>query len=308
LPNTFYAKNDGLHLSGLLTRLREIAPFAVSLTAFGLLAVAGLRQVWRLPGHDALSIFSALAITCALPFASSTEWMPGYRYEVPAVPLLVVFAALGVREITGRFRLPKRPVGYRAAAAGMFALLMFSVSTATPALANRRLDWESLERAHIALGLWLSGLSPSATGYASWDMGAVPFYSRIGRIIDIYPRGILNAYTTHHTYDVEDILAQEPSIVVLPPPANSPLSGTYFSDAGFTRDFYASPTFGRDYRCLFAVSGQRDYVLMVYASHDLVLSAGQLSKGLDLAQVSLRESGYPIAASHSCEDFSKRAD
>jgi hypothetical protein len=141
---------------------------------------------------------------------------------------------------------------------------------------------DELERAHVSLGKWLRSYAPRDASYAGWDLGAVPYYSELPRIIEVAPEGLLSNTITHQGYDVNDILALTPSFLVIKPEP-SPAS-----DEGMFA-FYSNDAFRGNYQYLFSFAFRTDYILAVYKYHEVLLPQAALDEGKRLAEQSLAE-------------------
>ncbi len=197
-----------------------------------------------------------------------SEWMPGHRYEVPFVPVLMMFFAAGMSRIlfndlsNWKAKITTRMVPV----AVMFCFGAFMLIRSKDLRIKGNEFATQLKRAHVPLGKWLKKYAPADASYVSWDMGAVPYFSELPVITDINMEGLLNLYTTHHGYDIDRLLSQNPSFLVLPP-------NTAYVQPRDILDFYDKPALQEHYVHLFEVAFDRDYILHVYKHRNVVISA-----------------------------------
>lgn len=260
LPNTFYARSGQVGIGQILFRLGEMQAFLAYLLPLLAVALVGWFLHAGAVAREKAFLAVALFALFAFSFASKREWMPGFRYELPMIPILAVFTAAGMSflfEKTGAgTRMEWLRVGVLLCAAG------FIISPVIPLRKAAKDNAEILSGVHIPTGEWLKRYAPPGSSYAGFDMGAIPYYSEIPRIIEIAPEGILSIETTHLGYDPRRILALKPTFITMPPEAwlamaESPMREIYASD-DFNRDYVLLAVFcppnagvGRTY-CLYA--------------------------------------------------------
>jgi len=289
LPNTFYAKAGPpgiIHLLRRLNRMKEFIVYLLPLAAMGTYSYAITRSV--IPRFKRL-LGVIVVVLVLLSFVSKGEWMPGFRYELPILPIVSIFFAYGIsllisgtRQLSGELR------RLYAGAAGLLFLITVYILSPAPQLSTYRLYGTALNKAHIALGKWIDKHMPKDGSLAAWDMGALPYYSNLPVIHEIHPVGLLSASTTHNGYDPDHILSLEPSIIVLPPrPEHMPKD--------FERNpnyqiltFYTKKKFMENYDHVFSFAFAVDYVLDVYKRSDIPISQRALKEGWALGEHSLR--------------------
>jgi hypothetical protein len=219
----------------------------------------------------------------AFSFVSKREWMPGFRYELPFVPVLMLFFSIGIHQVLFSNENKSRPdwKAYISKLGVLFCLGIFLLYP-TVELQKSRHYTDELNRAHVALGKWLKEYAPRDASYASWDMGAVPYYSELPTIIEIHPEGILSTFITHNGYDVNYFLSLKPSFMALPPEPNpSRADGVYA--------FYSSDQFKQNYQLIFSFAFRRDYILAVYKHREVYIPQQALDEGKRLAEHSLAD-------------------
>ena len=291
LPNTFYAKKLET-LGFFIHRLRQVSRFVLPLLPFIAIAYYGLFNVTeKFLKEKRLLVLSCLLLF-SFSFAARNEWMPGHRYELPFVPALIIFFAVGIHKLNVSL---KEKIAFstasNGAAFGMTLipgfLLLFQVQTL-----KEKGDYftERLNRAHVPLGKWLQKYAPPDARYASWDMGAVPYYSRIPHIIDINAEGLLNTHTTRFGYNIDHLMSYEPDFLVLPPD-NS------YSTPYNIRHFYCHEKVQKEYEFLFAVAFDKDYLMNVYRHRKVPLGDEALIEGRTMAITSLMQAGAALGGS-----------
>jgi hypothetical protein len=282
-PNTFYAKKIS-YLSQLFYRSQEINRFVGPLFPLFAIASIGFFQFHKNFSYERLLLFSVLVALISFCYLARAEWMPGHRYELPFVPLLLVFFSAGLGKIayaeSGRLK------GSLRRTIIPFCLLLFFggffISRFNDLRKKGNEFGKQLNRAHVPLGKWLKRHAPANASYASWDMGAVPYFSGLHTIVDINREGLLNAYTTHNGYDIDRLISLNPSFLVLPP-------NTSYVRPKDILDFYTHPKLQQNYEFLFDIAFTRDYVLNVYKHKDVILTEVAVEEAHDIAKESKRK-------------------
>jgi hypothetical protein len=268
LPNTFYAR-AGFSAATLAGRVRGVVPFLIYMAP----VAAG---AWALGRGDrdprVRVLWAAVLASLALAFAARREWMPGFRYELPfAVLAWLAFAGAWVKLIRGRRRL----VG-----AALTAAVLIYASVPGTFLLKEVSYTEGLRRAHVALGKWLAGAAPPESSLATWDMGALPYFSEFPIIYDINPEGLLSRETTSRGYAPAYFFERRPTFFVLysASPTRAAVPGRHWAAR-----YYESPVLIREYEYLFTFTMRREYHLRVYALKGVSLSSEELAAGAKLA-------------------------
>jgi hypothetical protein len=274
LPSTFQAK-AGLTPHDLKTRIVELVPFAISIAPL-ILAAAWARSPQLGLTNAAWGAGAALA---AFIFVPRLEGGPGYRYEVPLLPLLAAAAAAGLAAGARRGRI--RPGFGR-------PVMILSLFLLTPIFWLRPPAQYSPSAVEIAFGRWLAAYAPD-TRLAVYDLGAVPYFSAAPWVIDTNPAGPLHPFLGR-AYDVDALLAWSPSFIVLPPePARAAV--------GQLASVYSRPAFKRDYVLLFDLVADDGYRMWIWKRRDVRLLEGALpaaaATGLYQRRVSRSTGGKP---------------
>ena len=193
VPNTFVAKfgvplpaglpSRGEYLSRFL--LDGLDPFVVFTALAGLFVVARLRD-------PAARIVSAAGVFGFVNVAvSGADFMIGFRYLVPYLPVMYVAAALGGGWVVERFSAaPKGVKRERESPKGFWvegALLVLAVAEAGRGYAHSRDRLHAFEELRLrvsidtgdALGRWLGEHLPAGTRVATVDIGAIGFASNL---------------------------------------------------------------------------------------------------------------------------------
>ena len=279
-PNTFYAKKIS-NPEEVLHRIRQSSVFFVRMFPFFALACIGYAQIRSTPAREKIMVMLLMFVLMGFSFAARNEWMPGHRYELPFVPLLMVFFAAGINHILsyrltpGDSGLPKPLLRFSV----LFFLILFQAHPFIELGKKGNKLSRQLNRAHVPFGKWLKEHANPGASYASWDMGAIPYYSELPHIIDINSEGLLNVQTTQGGYDVGKLLSGNPSFLVLPP-------NTSYTRPREILDFYTHPKLLSDYEFLFCISFIEEYVLNVYIHKDVRLHDLARKEGLRIADES----------------------
>ena len=255
LPNTFYAKATGDLLARLASGVADVADFASfdhGVPAVGLwialaLALLGLRRR-RGAGKWLTLLWAGVGFRLAFDLWSGSEYMGTFRFLAPALPPLFVLADEGARGMTG-------PRARRAVATAVAIGVAFS-GWGHMALRDARDRYAvGLERAHIALGTWLSESQPEGTSVALGDAGAIPFVSGLP-VIDLW--GLADATIARLPGEYGDrpgtadyVLERRPGVIViwnvvpiLKETGRLRIVGAW----PFDREIAEHPIFGREYR------------------------------------------------------------
>jgi hypothetical protein len=273
LPNTYYAR-AGISPATFISRLRGVLPFLIYVAPPGVFALwRGRKSGNRKAGF----VWVAAAASLILAFAARREWMPGFRYELPFAAFLWISAA-------GAFA-ALRPRRSKAAAAIITGLFLFYLFMPGIFLFKETSYTARLSRAHVAVGQWLRRAAPAGSSLATWDMGAVPYFSELPVVYDINPEGLLSRETTRRGYNPGYFVGRRPTFFIL---YSSRADGVAAPRGNWAWRYYRSPGFSRAYAYLFTFSFREDYNLRVYVAKGVVLSPSDLVEGAALARRSRR--------------------
>ena len=278
LPNTFYAKSGSISFGQIVHRIQEMSELLRYMVPLAILAL--LAQPFRLR-HKAQArviVSFAFLVLFAFGFASKREWMSGFRYELPAIPFLVALSAVSLCAFDGNTKENRRNIPWNAQTLLLLLFVAALQLLPTHDFRAKKRYTDDLTRCHIALGKWLREFAPSDSSYASWDMGAVPYFSHLPTIVEIHTEGLLDVHTTHVGYDIDRFLSLRPSFIVLPKrPADSA------RQLGGIMGFYSHVVFKEQYQHLFTMALRPDYFLEVHKRADIPLTAEALSEGERIA-------------------------
>jgi arabinofuranosyltransferase len=202
VPNTFVAKFGVPLPPGLPTPGAYIADFLKTALdpyyVFTALAALFLAMKARDPRALPISIGALFGFVNVA--AGGADFMIGFRYLVPYLPLLYVAAALGAEYLAERFRTSRASgqkntreqldptAGFRIEAA-IVVLAVFSASRGYASSRDRLRPFEEL-RLRVtadtseALGRWMGESLPGGTLIAAVDIGQIGFYSNLP-IVDL---------------------------------------------------------------------------------------------------------------------------
>ncbi len=282
-PNTYYAKRIA-YAGQYFHRVKEMSAFVGPMFPFIAVACIGFFQFNKKFLHEKLLLSLMFLVLMGFCFLARVEWMPGHRYELPFVPLIMIFFAAGLGKVLfseiRKWDVPNYTRVIPFAVLFFFGAFMMSRFNDLRKTGN---DFgKQLNRAHVPLGKWLKTHAPANASYASWDMGAVPFYSGLHSIIDINMEGLLNPYTTHNGYNIDRLLSLNPSFLVLPP------NTSYVSPRDIL-DFYTNPKLHQNYDFLFTVAFDRDYILHVYKNKNVILTDVAVQEANNIADRSRQD-------------------
>ena len=276
LPNTFYAR-AGFTAASFAGRIRTALPFLIYTVPPAAAAFALSR---RDKDPRVRVLWASVIAGLALAFAARREWMPGFRYELPfAVLVWIAFAGAWVKFIKRRTKVVARALTTAVLAyAFVPGIFLFQEVSYT----------DGLNRAHVALGKWLARAGPTGSSLATWDMGALPYFSEFPIIYDVNPEGLLSRETTRGGYRPEYFLEQRPTFFVL----YSSAPARAAAPAGhWTHRYYESPVLAEDYEYLFTFTMRRYYHLRVYVLKNVALAPDDLAAGASLARRSRAAGG-----------------
>jgi hypothetical protein len=273
VPTTFLAK-AGLSVHDVKTRLLEIVPLFVYVAPLIVAARMGSRRAGTGLTNAA---WGALVIQGAFILVPRLEGSPGFRYELPLLPLLVAAAALALAKVSFTRAGPFRR-------AAMVALVLFLLA---PMWWLREPARHSPSAIEIAFARWLSSYAPDAR-LAVDNLGVIPYYSGAPWVFDTNASGPLSPFLGR-AYDVDELLAWSPSFVIMPPETGL--------DARHTlAPLYSRPAFRRDYVQLFDLDAD-GYRFTVWTRRDERLRDGAQAAaeaaGLYQRRVSRSTGGSP---------------
>ncbi|MFH1372496.1 MAG: hypothetical protein ABII79_01690 [bacterium] len=198
-----------------LIQNRYFAPLGYYYIALGVVALIGVLIPCSSKNNRPLfenTIFALLVIYASL-YVNFVDWMPGMRYFVPLIPLLLiaglpVLRALLPRALSMSY---KRELPHLALCTAFVVLnLSFVALLRFDAIRNETSTQESL----VALGEWLRDNVPAETLLAISDVGATPYYSKLATV-DINPKSLTDIHIVKQGWSEEYFFSRRPGIVVL---------------------------------------------------------------------------------------------
>ncbi len=268
LPNTYYAR-AGISPATFLTRVREVLPFLIYAVPPAVFALwRGRKGINKKAGL----VWVAAATSLMLAFAARREWMPGFRYELP-------FAAFLWITVAGAFAAFIRPRS-KVVAVAVTVLVLLYMFIPGVFLFKETSYTAGLDRAHVALGKWLRRAAPPDSSLATWDMGAVPYFSELPVVYDVNPEGLLSRETTRRGYNPAYFVDRRPSFFIL---YSSRADGIAAPRGNWAWRYYKSAAFNRAYAYLFTFSFRENYHLRVYVARGVELSPSDVAEGAALA-------------------------
>ena len=272
LPNTFYAKRGVVGPGQVWRRFREIWPFLAYVTPLAVLGLLGYVHSHSVARREKMLLALATILLFVATFVPAGEWM-NYRYELPFVPPLLLLAAAGFDWLLA-LHSKLRPI--TRCFSSLVPLLCLSVALFLPdarALQKRMCYARGLARAHVALGRWLKKDAPQDASCAIWDVGAVPFYSELPTIYDIFPDALVATHTADYASYARSVLSHRPTFIVLRPKDDSnPYHRWCYA-------FYESAEFTDNYEYLFSYAFHPQYYLAVYRDSRIVIPDSALNEG-----------------------------
>ena len=219
LPNTYYAKAGGFWGTGAWDYVRQGALVPLFGVAGAALALIG----WLAPGRARAALLPLAAtsvVGAGLPFITGTDWMIGWRFSAPYLPLLALTVTFGWVRVTaiGGVRRDR-----------LAASLLIAIPLAWMAQAEVRrqlaehvaVKAEGYRNGHAALAEWLlDGRIRPGDQIALMDIGIVSYRAIEQRIIDI--TGLTDRVIAKSPgeflkkeYEPSYVLDQKPEFIVL---------------------------------------------------------------------------------------------
>jgi hypothetical protein len=238
-PNTYYAKRLplGMALEGGLGYLRRFVvgpsereawfyasswtshlPIWVACAAAWTFAAKRWRQLWPV----ALQMASLVAVAVYV----GGDWMPAFRFFVPAIPLGCLLVAAGLSEMAGDSKTHGQdahatsPRWRRILAPGLLAILaaVEGVGLVTMIRSHEFGRWRHHIRNYGPMAAWLSGNARTGSLVALSDIGIISYHNPTLRFIDVL--GLTDPHIAslpgiHYLKtDVDYVLAGKPDYVL----------------------------------------------------------------------------------------------
>lgn len=219
LPNTYYAKLGGFWKSDPWPYIRSgLGPAFFHETVAGVGVLAALLWSWRAPSM--LPVWLISLAGALLPFVTGTDWMLGFRFVVPYLPVLACVVTVGWAVAAGAV-LRKWPVVVPIALLICAPVLAYRERPAHDSLHDiASLRSRGYETGHREAAEWLSTQGNRGDGTALMDIGIVGYYCIDQFIIDI--TGLTDKFIARSEgqflrkrYDPKYVLDREPRFIVL---------------------------------------------------------------------------------------------
>lgn len=273
--NSFYAKADLASLKFVFYRIFCRLPFLHFILPILLFTIISFFEKYQ--KRKRLNyIFIAFIILFFLSFVAKREWMPGFRYELPFIPFMIILFSIELKDI-----LNIKKVFYQFII--LLTIILYLFYPAIDLSRSPRYTIE-LEKAHIALGKWLEEYAPKNSSFAGWDMGAIPYFSELPTIIEIHPEGILSTFITHSGYNEDYLIRLKPSFIVLP---SSDYERVENNPIGEIAKIYKNNFFKENYIYLSTFSLRNDYNLRLYQYKEIQLTQTALDEMNRLSKISI---------------------
>ena len=220
LPNTYYAKAEGYlgYTPWAYVRQGALAPFLGTLGV-----VVGLAGWWRTGGllRSGLPMVGVALFGAFLPFLVGSDWMPGWRFSVPYLPLLGATVAIGWTRLLQPLIVRSKILGPAVVLIGVTALAAWHHGERLELADQIRLRADGYATGHLALAAWIrDDVGRTGDSVALMDIGIVGYYCPEQRILDI--TGLTDRYIAKRPgpllakqYDPAYVLDQRPEMVVL---------------------------------------------------------------------------------------------
>jgi hypothetical protein len=217
LPHTFIVKAEPITFIFLLEQLVFYLPLILiflPILILILMRVKMLRNISQIP-YSMLYLGVILITFCSILIILSS-WMPGFRFAIPIIPLILLFIPDSInifynlaQKYYEDFKLLKfgRYFTISVICVSHF-FLIFSFNSYV------RLYATGINEINITLGKWINQNTNQSASLAVWDVGAIPFYANI-RTIDIYPESLQDKHVFTFPEDADYILDQNISILIL---------------------------------------------------------------------------------------------
>ncbi|MDX2177407.1 MAG: hypothetical protein SF028_13155 [Candidatus Sumerlaeia bacterium] len=222
VANTVSAKIGGDPLAAARSGLRYLGGYFLGAPALLLaFAAAGAWRAWR-HRSEADPVFALAGALAALQLSFAVavggDWMPGYRFLVPALAPLCLLAAFGLGMA------PKFAAGVAALFLMLAGVLDAKNDKGVPALAvglstaRWVADGRPLVQPLVDIGWELRALSQADDTIAMSEAGVVPYYSGL-RLIDML--GLVDREIAegdgglHAEYDADSVLRRAPRFILL---------------------------------------------------------------------------------------------
>lgn len=262
LPNTFFAKQSTFDLMHFQHRSYQLGPLLMYLSPLIIATIIYIYQRNQSQIRKHLLFIIPLVLLYLTSYIPHTEWMPGYRYELPFITFLIILASPTLVQYIKQNPHPK------------LTTILISIYLLIPSIIYLPSLYytQQLNQIYLPFAKWLK--TTQATSYASWDLGIIPYYSQIPTIIDIYPEALLNTQTHQHGYNPQAILETQPQILTLPHQQHY----HQILNPHPMFQFYELPQFQSEYQYIFSLEIYPEYIINVYHHKNFPISQSLLDQ------------------------------
>lgn len=260
LPATYYAKAGGglsTWLDGGRYLLASLGPALWGNALLLPLSFADLAP-WRKASARTVVLLAALAAQAAFVVIGGGDWMPGWRFAVPAMALwclLAPAAAARVVQALHHKRVAEWTAGWRRWVVVLLVLLplaahLYAVrqTSRVPSGLTGYRDAEFFAAPYVKVVVWLRDRAAPGDWLATGEAGLIPYLTSLPTI-DCF--GLTDAHLArapgkrHEKVDPDYILGRRPRFVVI---GGARANGAAFSsDFAYGRSLLEHPAFQRDY-------------------------------------------------------------
>ena len=277
VPNTFFAKTASgwmpeKYLAGLVYEVLWLTDYQTLLLLPALLWALKAQK-----GRKAIVLALFLAFYAAYVIYAGGDWMPGYRFLLPAIPLYFVLASLGLDRVWQALRSHLLPAGHLWSIVLFLCFVTLSLPTVVKEDQHVLSRARGYQQAHLAVGMWLRENSSPDASVALMDIGLIGYVSD-RYILDItgltsrevariaHRGGGWTSAPEEVAIQVADyVLSREPDYIVL---AHVTPSLDLFVGWRFDWAIFHSPLFSARYQHIFTVQHTDDYYLSVFGKQD----------------------------------------
>jgi len=255
IPNTFYAKVR-FSWDYFVVKVINKASVLHYISPLMLLALANFLGGERDRKFRSMAFFTI--ITALLSILPYRDWMPGFRYVLPAIPLLIIMASNSLVRIGRNKNLKFFP------ALVLMVIVSFYLLTGNILIRGATVDMCEVQK---EMGLYLKGIAPEESSLATFDLGAISYYSEIPVIYDTHIEGILSPETTKGGLSLDNIVSKGPTFYYLLVPLDVKDESEYWGlnellvDEDFKRDYVLLKVFPYGKSEEFRIYGLREKLL-----------------------------------------------
>jgi len=274
VPNTFFAKTASgwmpeKYLAGLVYVFMWLTDYQTLL-----LLLPPLLGALKVRGSERAVVLAVfLAFYMAYVIYAGGDWMPGYRFLLPAMPLYFILASLGLDRVWQILRSHLLPAGHLWGIVLFLCFVTLSLPTMVKEDQYVLSRAQGYQQAHFAVGMWLRENSSPDASVALMDIGLIGYVSD-RYVLDI--TGLTSrevARIAHRgggwtlapeevAIQVADyVLSREPDYIVL---AHFTPSLDLFAGWRFDWAIFHSPSFSARYQHIFTVQHMDEYYLSVF--------------------------------------------